>query len=734
MTNKDVAELERLHDSTVKNLDKIYMVKQVARAGLPAPRVIGVDENAIRKGNDYRIIVSDLDRGRPIWVGGRGRAEEDLDLFFRELGKHKARRIKLVAMDMWKPFFNSAKKNVPGARVVSDKFHIVRHLNDALDKVRRREYHRLAGRDRSFIKGQRYTLLSHRENLNLEGRRARRKLFRANKRLKVAYLLKESFGQLWDYETEGWAQRFFERWREALRSKRLEPYVRTTSSSRSSPRSFLHLVEVPQMTHCDPRRATKVCGMKKSHPGTNRCSLPAPGWERDGSSAACFISRESLPDMGSAFRWHENRMSLGFRRSDMLRYQFTLRLEREEDTCPILERIAQVIEALDAERLLCALDRERGQGRDDYPNRVLWHCLVAFACLGVRSATEGIRYLQLSPALRRLCGIESLGRVPSKFSIYRFEKRLVRHVSLLEEMFAKLTRSLAERLPGFGERLATDSTRVHSLANGSKPAADPDASWKKYEHSYTDREGQPRKSAVKWFGYKLHLMVDALYELPLAAVLSTARENDAPQFERLWKRAQENVPDLLGRANSNALDKGYDDESVHQLLWLDGVEPIIAMRNMTAEENQDLLPENQQRCPDNRPLRFDGLERARGALRYDLPKDCPKVSGRGHCQLLLHCHQKLQRIKLVAGALRHLGPVPRESKKFKRLYRGRTAAERVNGRLKGCWGLDCVRRCGSGRVQVWAQLALLCMNAFALSMAEAGRLSDVRKTVWSIAA
>jgi len=224
MTNKAVAELERLHDSTVKNLDTIYMKKQVARAGMPAPRVIGVDEIAIRKGHDYRIVVSDLDRGRPIWVGGRGRAEQDLDLFFEALGERKTRRIKLVAMDMWKPFFHSAKKNVPTVQIVYDKFHIMRHLGDALDQVRRSEYHRLTGKDRSYIKGQRYTLLSHRENLTLEGRRALRKLLKVNKRLHTAYLLKESFGQLWDYRTEGWARRFFEHWRDALKWQRLAPF------------------------------------------------------------------------------------------------------------------------------------------------------------------------------------------------------------------------------------------------------------------------------------------------------------------------------------------------------------------------------------------------------------------------------------------------------------------------------------------------------------------------------
>jgi transposase len=127
-------------------------------------------------------------------------------------------------MDMWKPFRTSSARNAPKARVVFDKFHIIRHLSDALDEVRRSEYRRLAGKDRAFIKGQRYTLLSSRENLSHDGRASLRKLLAANKRLSVAYLLKESFGQLWDYQTEGWARAFFDRWQEGLKWQRLAPY------------------------------------------------------------------------------------------------------------------------------------------------------------------------------------------------------------------------------------------------------------------------------------------------------------------------------------------------------------------------------------------------------------------------------------------------------------------------------------------------------------------------------
>jgi transposase len=226
MTNKAVAELEHLHESTVKKLDKIYMQKQISKSRIAAARAIGVDEISIRKGHNYRIIVSDLDRGRPIWVGGQGRREEDLDEFFRDFGEKRTRRIKLIVMDMWKPFRASAQKNISEAQIIYDKFHIMRHLNDALDKVRRSEYYRLSGKQRSYIKGQRYTLLSHQENLNLEGRRALRQLLKVNKRLNKAYLLKESFGQLWDYKTEVWARRFFDNWCDSLKWQRLKPYVK----------------------------------------------------------------------------------------------------------------------------------------------------------------------------------------------------------------------------------------------------------------------------------------------------------------------------------------------------------------------------------------------------------------------------------------------------------------------------------------------------------------------------
>ena len=223
---KAIAEELRLDWQTVKELDKQYMAEQLRQAGPPAPTVIGIDEIAIGKGHSYRVVVSDLLLGRPIWFGGTDRSEASLDLFYAWLGPEKAAKIRLAVMDMWKAFRNSTLKegNAPQALIVFDKFHVLGHLQKALDQVRKSEYARLTGEGRRYIKGQKYALLSRWHNLSYRGKAALKLLFKANKRLHTAYLLKESFGQLWDYETPGWALRFFEQWRESLRWQRLKPY------------------------------------------------------------------------------------------------------------------------------------------------------------------------------------------------------------------------------------------------------------------------------------------------------------------------------------------------------------------------------------------------------------------------------------------------------------------------------------------------------------------------------
>jgi transposase len=101
---------------------------------------------------------------------------------------------------------------------------VIRQLGEALDRVRKVEYARLDGTQRRFIKGQKYALLSHPENLTGSARKNLKLLLAANKRLSTAYVLKESFAQLWDYSSAAWARKFFENWREQLKCQRLKPY------------------------------------------------------------------------------------------------------------------------------------------------------------------------------------------------------------------------------------------------------------------------------------------------------------------------------------------------------------------------------------------------------------------------------------------------------------------------------------------------------------------------------
>src|SRR5262249_22186165 len=147
---------------------------------------------------------------------------------------------------------------------------------------------------RRFIKGQKYTLLSRRENLTLEGRQALRTLLRANKRLNTAYLLKESFGQLWSYEYEGWARRFFENSRASLKWQRLKPYEKSADMSdrywdgiaaycKPENKVSLGFVEGSTTKSASSNDVPTGCAMKstsasKSSPACCQCSDASPSF------------------------------------------------------------------------------------------------------------------------------------------------------------------------------------------------------------------------------------------------------------------------------------------------------------------------------------------------------------------------------------------------------------------------------------------------------------------------
>lgn len=134
---KEVADDLHLDWHAVKEMDTLYMREQLAVAGPVTPEVIGIDELSVRRGHVYRIIVSDLERKQPIWFGGVDRSEASMAMFYDFLGPAQTERIRLAVMDMWKPFRNATEASAPTAAILYDKFHVLRHLNDAMDQVRK---------------------------------------------------------------------------------------------------------------------------------------------------------------------------------------------------------------------------------------------------------------------------------------------------------------------------------------------------------------------------------------------------------------------------------------------------------------------------------------------------------------------------------------------------------------------------------------------------------------------
>jgi len=219
-----VAAQRSLPPETVRRMDKRALRRWAASRTRTPVRYLGVDEIFLGKRDKFLTVVSDLESGEPLWVGLE-RKQETLDRFFAEaLPPARRRAVRAVCVDMWEPFRLSLQEHLPHARIVYDKFHVLRHASDALDETRRAEFFRQGAEARGLIRGKRWLLLRRWANLDWEQRETLRDLFALNRRLAKAYLLKEQLAQLWTYTYEGAAYRFLINWLIALRWQRLPAF------------------------------------------------------------------------------------------------------------------------------------------------------------------------------------------------------------------------------------------------------------------------------------------------------------------------------------------------------------------------------------------------------------------------------------------------------------------------------------------------------------------------------
>jgi transposase len=227
----------------VKQIDKKYLCRWREKTPILQVRWLGVDEVYLGSRSKLYTVISDLQTGQVIGLSC-GHQQVSLDGFFTRMGKAFCSKIEVVCIDMWKAFKGSVNQYCPQAKIIYDKFHIIKHLNDAVDEVRRQEFFRQGGDKRELVKGKRWLFLRRWFNLTRDQKGLLNELFAVNRRISVAYQLKEIFGNLWFYKSRAWAKQFLKRWERALRWQRLVPFKKFLGMVKSHLDGILNYCDV----------------------------------------------------------------------------------------------------------------------------------------------------------------------------------------------------------------------------------------------------------------------------------------------------------------------------------------------------------------------------------------------------------------------------------------------------------------------------------------------------------
>jgi hypothetical protein len=415
----------------------------------------------------------------------------------------------------------------------------------------------------------------------------------------------------------------------------------------------------------------------------------------------------------------------------------------ELEDSPSLRTIKELLDALPDAKLLNSLRHARGKGRNDYPIHVLWGGVVLRVILRHITTEAVLGELRRNAGLRALIGIDSEAGVPKPWNISRFEDTLGQepHRSLLKEIFNGLIQRLGVAVPGLGVATAGDATALSARRKSAEAAQDeikqglPQASGGRKE--YTDDDGKVTK-VVEWFGFKLHLIVDIKNEVVLSYEITDTKAGDGETLPTVLGQAQANLP--AGRIKSLAYDKAADTEDVHRELNGAGITPVIQIRGLWKSEPERMLPghdgtsnvvhdelgtiycyDKVSEPPVRHKMSFIGHEPQRETLKYR----CPAKHEGWECPMSAECNAGKSYGKTVRVPrevdLRRFPALPRATKKFERMYKGRTAVERVNARLKLFWGVDDGNLRGSRRFVAQVGVVMAVHAAFATLLASAPR-------------
>jgi transposase len=194
--------------------------------GARVPTQLGVDEKAAAKGHRYLTLVTDLEQGTVEYIGD-DRKQSSLDGYFLSLTEAQRAGIAAIALDMWDPFIQSILAHVPEAasKMVFDRFHIMQHMGEAVDRVRREEHRALRAQGDETLTKSKYLWLYGAENVPAHHEDRFLSLLKMDLKTARAWALKESLRHLWSYQRQGWAERHVRRWYFRATHSRLAPVI-----------------------------------------------------------------------------------------------------------------------------------------------------------------------------------------------------------------------------------------------------------------------------------------------------------------------------------------------------------------------------------------------------------------------------------------------------------------------------------------------------------------------------
>jgi hypothetical protein len=412
-----------------------------------------------------------------------------------------------------------------------------------------------------------------------------------------------------------------------------------------------------------------------------------------------------------------------------------------------IQRFERLLAGLDDEALMAELEGRRRGRRNDNPVRCLWNALLAGLVFGHESIESLRRELRRNAELRQACGFDPLRgdqAVPSKFAFSRFLVALGQCPGAVAAVFEAQVDRLEALLPDFGRRLAADGKAIPAWRKG-----DTDADVGHKTVGQPDGPDGPAEKTLSWFGYKLHLICDARYELPTGFRVTAASANESPHLQTIVEHLNERHPELIQRAESLAADRGYDDGADKAALWDDyGILPLIpardlhhgAMRPLNPARSDTIYvsPTGEVSCkirPFAAPaeayaaMQFQGFEADRQALKFR----CPAAAFNLTCRNQEACQGptkdtgfgRVVRVPLETDRRLFL-PLYPHSYRFQDLYRQRTAVERLFFRFDHLYGFERHTTRGLKRMTLRVTLALTAMLATAAGWIEAGRLDKLR--------